>query len=329
MIKLFSGNNPFSIILLFFLGILLRLPQFSGLPIPAAVPEDGKLYQHFLNTCFIAFGYLPGWHQILAYLLVFIQALILNGLVNNQKLFTQPTYLTAFCYLLIGSFFPEWSMLSPALLINTFMVWTWAKMTTLTLQQRPKSVAFNISFGIGICSFVYFETIYFMLLLWVAFFMFRPFQLTEWLVSIIGLLTPYYFLAVYLFVCGNWQDFFSWIPPQQIKLPVFTLSIHTWVAMLLLLIPLLGGWFMSMRYMPRLVVQLRKSWSLMLFYLVIALFIPIIHSGGGLQPWMLALVPVSIFHSAFYWHPHSKHIVGAVAWLSMGWVLLNYAFLSP
>lgn len=329
VIRIFSGNNPFNIIILFFLGILLRMPHFSDASLPYSGAEASLLYKHLFQWLQSASAYFSGIHAAIAYVLVFLQAIILNSFVNDQKLFSQPNYLTAFCYLLISSMFAEWTVFSPGLVINTFLVWAWAKMAGLYLHSKPKTALFNLGLGFGICSFVYFQSVYLMLLLFVALFIFRPFQVTEWLVSIMGLLTPYYFLLIYFFVWGRWDQVVQVIPPQVIGLPALFMSNPMWVTALLLIIPLLVGWWMSIRNLPRLVVQLRKTWSFMFFFLLVSLLIPFVNTDDGLEAWMLALVPVTVYHTAFYHFPHSKSTVGWMAWLSIGWVLVNYLFLSP
>ena len=209
------------------------MPHFSETAIPYESAEAGFLYKMMYQWIAAASAFFSGSSTIIAYLLIFLQAITLNGLVNEQKLFSQPHYLTAFCYLLISSMYPAWTVFSPGLVINTFLVWAWAKMVSLHLHSAPKGALFNLGLGFGICSFIYFQSVYLMLLMFVALFLFRPFKINEWLVTIMGLLTPYYFLLIYFFVWGKWEAVRQIIPPQSIGFPSLYMNSRMWFTALL------------------------------------------------------------------------------------------------
>jgi hypothetical protein len=328
VIRYFSGNNPLNVILLFFAGIFLKLPYFITPVIPTAHSTDGFLYAELLKALQPTGAVLPVIYTIIAYLLLFTQAVTFNGLINGQKLFTSPNYLLALSYILISSIVPEWNVLSPALIINTILVWAWPYMVGLFNHPKPKNVLFNIGFGFALCSFVYFPSIYLLVLLFIALFLFRPFYLTEWLIALLGILTPVYFLLVYFFVWDHWDQVNTIIRPQYFKLPVLHINWRFYVTISLVAFPVVVGFLFSANYSSRLLVQTRKSWSFMMFYLIIALIIPFINSSAGLSNWVLSLIPLSLFYAAFYFYPQNKRLPEILFWLSTGWIVANYIILN-
>jgi hypothetical protein len=66
----------------------------------------------------------------------------------------------------------------------------------------------------------------------------------------------------------------------------------------------------------------------MTFYLIISLFIPFINSFQGLTHWVLAVVPISLFHAAFYYHPKKKTFPELIFWISLVWIIANYVILN-
>jgi hypothetical protein len=207
-------------------------------------------------------------------------------------------------------------------------VWAWPRMVGLYNHPKPKTVLFNIGFGFGLCSFFYFPSAYLLLLLIVALILFRPFYLTEWLIAILGILTPFYFLLVYFFVWDKWAMVKGVVPAQYLRLPDVVFNWEFWVKFSLIVFPLAIGLLMNRRYSSRLLVQIRKSWNFMVFYLIIALFIPFINSFQGLTHWVLAVVPISLFHAAFYYYPKNKKFPELIFWLSLAWIVANYAILN-
>lgn len=328
MIRFFSGNNPLNVIILFFLGIFIKLPNFITPVIPVPAATDSFLYVELLKALQISGAAFPVLYPIIAYILLFTQAITFNGLINDQKLFPSPHYLLALAYLLLTSIVPEWNVLSPVLIINTILVLAWPRMVGLYNHPKPKTVLFNIGFGFGITSFFYFPSAYLLLLLIVALILFRPFHLTEWLVAILGILTPFYFLIVYFFVWDHWEMIGRVVPKQVLRLPSVSFDWKFWVEFSLIVFPLCIGLLLSARNSARMLVQTRKSWNFMVFYLIIALFIPFVNSFAGLTHWVLAVVPMSLFIAAFYFYPKKKMIPELILWLSLIWIMANYALLK-
>ncbi len=328
MIRYFSGNNPLNVILLFFTGILIRLPHFITPVIPQPVKTDGLLYIQLMKALQPAGAVFPVIYPLIAYVLLFTQAVTFNGLINNQKLFPTPNYLLALTYLLVTSVVPQWNVLSPVLIINTVLVWAWPGMVGLFNSAKPKSVLFNIGFGFAVCSFFYTPSVYLLLLLFVALILFRPFYLTEWLIAILGVLTPYYFLLIYLFVWNKWKLVYQLVQPQSFRLPQQKFDWIFWTQLCFVGLPLIIGFLMSLRLAARMLVQIRKSWRFMMFYLVIALLIPFINCYNGLSNWILAAVPVSLFHAVFYYYPRKKRFPEIIFWLTIAWIIANYLLLN-
>lgn len=307
-----------------FLGILLKLPYFLMPVIPQAATTDGFLYIQFLKWLQVPGSAAPVIYPVIAYILLFTQAVTFNGLINDLKLFPSPNYLIGFAYLLITSIIPGWNTLSPALIINSIMVAILPSMIGLYHNQKPKGLLFNIGFGFGICSFIYFPSVYLIMLLIIALALFRPVQITEWLVTIVGLLTPFYFLLVYFFVWDQWKQVYNIIPKHRLFLPHIQYNWQFWLSISLLLFPLLVGLLLSLNYSSRMVAHIRKSWNLMVWYLGVALFIPFINNNAGLGHFIMAAVPMSIFIAAFYFYPRKKAFFEFIIWLSIAWIGWQY-----
>lgn len=310
------------------MGILLKLPFFLQPVVPQYEDGDGFLYVSLLQALQPAGAVFPWLYPILSFLLLFIQAVTFNGLINNQKLFPQQHLLPAFSFILITSIVPDWNILSPGLIINTILVWAWPRMVGLYQNTHPKQNLFNLGFGFGICSFIYFPAVYYLALLIVALAIYRPFYISEWLVTLVGLLTPFYFVLVYFFVWDQWQLAHTLIPAHYLRLPQISFNSDFWITVVLIVLPFILGLLMSARFVGRMLVHARKSWSFMLVYLVISLLLPFVNSQGGLLHFVLAAVPISFFHAGFYSAPRKKWFPELFVWLSIAWVVINY-FTAP
>lgn len=320
MVGIFKANNPFNTFLLFIYGLLLKLAWFIQPPVPVIQESDGFVFNEILHTLEDTGLQFPLVYPAITYILLFIQAITFNKLINDQKLMQRANYLPAMSYLLITSMFSEWNLLTAPLVINSLLIWVWARMSTLYSNASPKATLFNIGMMIGVSTFFYFPSLAFVLLIVFALIVSRPFILAEWIISILGILTPYYFLLSYLFLTDKLQDYK--IPDFEISLPKFQQNYWELGGICLILLAfLVGGYFVQANFRKQL-VQVRKRWSLLLLYLVVAVFIPFINATHTFEYWILTAIPLSAYIGCGFLYPVKKWLPLLIHWLMVLVVLV-------
>jgi Family of unknown function (DUF6427) len=316
----FKANNPLNTFLLFIYGLLLKFSYFSLLPIPITKKTDGILYKDLLLGLQTISNNSPFVYSLITYMLLFTQAISFNKIVNDQRLIQRPTYLPAMSYLLITSMFPEWNILSSALIVNTLLIWVWFKIYRLHNTLHAKTGLFNIGMIIGISAFFYFPSLAFTLLIVLALIVIRPFNLTEWIIALIGIITPYYYLLMWLFLSDNFKFYKFQVP--AIGYPRFHQTYWEGAAMILILTIFLTGAYFVQANIRKQAVQIRKSWSLILIYLLIAVFIPFMNDTRSFQNWIVTAVPLSAFTAAAFLYPSKKWFPFLLHWLMVGFVIV-------
>ncbi len=235
----------------------------------------------------------------------------------------KPNYLPGMSYLLITSFFIEWNVLSAPMVINTFIIWVWAQMSTLYNNQQVKSTLFNIGLAIGVSTFFYFPSLAFAILIIFGLLLTRPPRIAEWLIPVLGILVPWYFLFAWLFLTDKLYSF--QVPGMQIDYPLFVQNNTEYVGLGLMIICIVTGAFFVQLNSRRQVVQVRKSWGLMTLYLIVALFVPFISITYNFEYWFLATVPASAFIACAFFYPEKKWIPATMHWIMIAFVIyINY-----
>lgn len=313
MLGIFKANNPFNTFLLFVYGLLLKLAWFIHPPIPAIKETDGFLFKEILHKLQHTGSQVPLIYPIITYLLLFLQAIAFNKLINDQKMMQRPNYLPAMSYLLITSMFSEWNILSAPLLINTLLIWVWAKMSSLYSNNSPKSTLFNIGIAVGVSTFFYFPSLAFILLIIFGLIVSRPFILAEWVISILGILTPYYFLFSYLFLTDNIKGYR--LPKFVIGYPKFNQNYWELTGIFLMILAFLIGIFFVQSNFRKQLVQVRKRWSLLLLYLVVAVFVPFINATHTFEYWILAAIPFAAYVGCSFLYPAKRWLPVLIHWL--------------
>jgi hypothetical protein len=287
--------------------------------IPLPQQTDGFLFKLLLSQLSGVGKSIPLIYPLISFILLYTQAITLNALVNQHRLMQKPNYLTGMAYLLITSLFAEWNILSAPLIINSLIIWVWSRMSKLYNEPNPKGSLFNIGMAIGISSFFYFPTISFSVLVIVGLLITRPFKLPEWIVALLGLASPFYFLLAYVYVMDKWQGYH--FPGVAVTLPHFIESRWALAAVIIVLFTTVAGFIYVQKNFRRQLVQARKSWNLIFLYLLIALFVPFINASHSFVYWILSAVPIAVIAGAGFLYPQKRAFPLILHWLMVAFAI--------
>ena len=300
-------------------GLLLKLIMFIHPQIPLPQQTDGFLFKLLLSQLSGVGKSIPLIYPLISFILLYTQAITLNALVNQHRLMQKPNYLTGMAYLLITSLFAEWNILSAPLIINSLIIWVWSRMSKLYNEPSPKTSLFNIGMAIGISCFFYFPAIAFSILVVIGLLITRPFKLPEWVLALLGLASPFYFLLSYVFVMDKWQGYH--FPGVALTLPHFVESKWALAAVIIVLFISITGFIYVQKNFRRQLVQARKSWNLIFLYLLIALFIPFINASHSFVYWILSAVPIAVIAGAGFLYPQKRGFPLILHWLMVAFAI--------
>lgn len=301
MFRWLRSGNPYQVIVLLVYAICIKYYYLVHPAPPVINPHsDGILYQYI-------FQQLQEWHLgsgmygLLAFVLLFVQAILLNGVINRFKLLPGASYFPAFCYLLFTSFFPEWNTFSAPLLANMVLLLLLSPLLNVYATPQPRSRAFSLGFLVGIAALCYTPMLVFLLFLWSALLVSRPFRLAEWILVLLGIICPFYFLGTVLFLVDKLD------PARIIALPLISyphLLSYPWFmggAVFLLLWFLYGNIRMQQDLM-KMMIHARKCWQILLAFVIIGLVLPFIPGKFSFTGWIITFLPMSVFIALAFWH---------------------------
>ena len=323
MIGIFKQKNPGNTLLLLIYALVLKFPSFL---FPAGpLQQSGDHYVYTQLVRFLESLKLPLIvYSLLTFMLIFGQALLFNRICNAQKMIAKPTYLPAMAFILVTSLFVEWSQFSAPLLINTFLIWIFYRIMLLYNLPQAGSVVFNIGLLLGITTMLYHPAIVFILLVLFALYVMRPFHIQEWVIALLGITTPYYFLALALYFSNQW----SWshlVPAITFDFPKMPRSVFITISIALLVIPFVVGGIFVQNNLNKMLIQVRKGWSLLLIFLMISISVILIDGHANYVNWSLCVVPISAFHAAGYFYTQKRIFPLVLHWITFAFaVYINY-----
>lgn len=319
MVGIFKQKNPANIFLLLVFGILIKLPMFSNPHVTEKGTGDGILFSALLD-------YLrqqktgPVIYPVLAFSLLYIQAIILSRFIAQHRMMNRPTYLPGMAYLLITSLFKEWSYFTAPLLVNTILLYVLSALFRSYNQPEARGTIFNLGLALGIASFFYFPAITFIGWILLALMVMRPFRLNEWVLCLLGVTAPFYFYAVYLFIAGN-LNWANLLPPLSVHMP--SLEQSAWMAgsVFLLTVPFLIGSYYVQDNLRKMLIQVRKGWSLILLYLLVAILVPFVNNSDSFANWVMAAIPFAAFHGCTYLYSGFRIVPVIFFWATVAFVV--------
>jgi len=299
VVALFRNTSFSSVFLLIALSLLVHAHFFIS-PAQIVVENDGLL--SFLLRKYIQ--PLPSVYLWLLYIgILLLQAIRLNLVLNENKMFHQNNYTAAMAYITITGFFAEWCVITPAFIANTFIIWILIQLFKLYNNSSPKTLLFNTGLIVGLSVICYHPTAILIIVILFALAVVRPFRIAEWLILLMGTITPLYLIVSFLFLSDNLNQINNFLPNIKVGLPHFINDMWLLFAALVLFISLIAGLFYYANAGKRMVIQIRKNWSILLVMLLLMLFIPFVFKNTAMNTAVMLITPLAAFIANAYLYP--------------------------
>lgn len=321
MVFLFRDRSDINLFYLVLFSVLLHFHIWMDAPVVIANVNDG-----FLSYLLVTYVKpLPSLVLIILFQIIILsQAVRLNILLSKLKMFQQVSYLPAFTYILLTALFPYWDVISAGLLANTLVIWIMVKLLRLYEQGQAQTIEFNIGLIVGISILLYSPIAIFTPIVLFALTIIRPFKLTEWMVLIMGILLPFYFLFSFFYLTRDHVDFIHYLPRLDWKNPLIKLDIKIILVLVFMFTQLLIGIYFWQNDQKRFIIQVRKYWTVLLLTLFLTLFQPIIFSSQALYASAIVLTPLACFISFSYSAPKRLFVPNILFWTSIALIVYNH-----
>lgn len=313
MVGIFRQKNPGNNLLLLVYGLVLKFGILLR-PLPPLRQEEDHYLYNLLLRILDPLNLPAFFYGILAFLLLFVQTTLINRICTDQKMLPKPNYLPGMAYMLLSTLFVEWNHFSAPLIINTFLILMFYRMINLYNTHKPLSAIFNIGVLMGLVTLLYQPAVIYVMMIPLALYIMRPFRIREWLTGFLGLTTPYYFLALEPLFTNQWNWNYL-MPSVYIDFPAMPSSIFVTVSIIMLIVPFIAGGYYVQSNLNKMLIQIRKGWSLLLLFLIISMFIILVNGGVNYANWMFGLLPLAAFHSATYYYPNRRWFPVVLHWI--------------
>lgn len=293
MLRLVQTNQPLVPLLLLLYVIALRLLPFWD-TIATPLPPYAPFFNDQFLPLLLRIGLPPA---LLATLLVFVQALLLNSLVNTYKLLGSNQYTVALLYLLVASALPEFLVLSPALIGNTFVLIALSELFKWYRAHQSAPQLFNVGFWLAIGSLCYFPIASYYLLALFGLLTLRNFNFKEWLILTLGFIVPYFWLGTYAFWADAWPALLHQYTLNNIVWLDWHWADSAFIYFKLGLLTLLTLWVLltASAHFYKINIQQQKNLNILFWTLLLGLLGIFYQRSIGIAFFIYLAIPLSVF----------------------------------
>ena len=312
VVKFYRGTGPGTILLIVFTGILAWLQPFinrvdytdfaSAAPMPLA-----RLLQNLLSG-----NPVPG--LILAFILILVTGFYLAGFNTRLFFITERTLLPASFYIILTGFFPETQLFNPVIPATLLLIVAFDRVMASYRKSGTAYNLFDASLLIGIASMLYFNVIWFYIIVLAGIALLRTFDLKELAVSVLGLATPYIALYAGYYIAGLDLTSFTDIIVENIIIKNVSPS---WSPLLIIagsvnLMILIVSLIHLISVFNKKKIRSRKTFSLLLWIMVITVVIYLIIPGVSTEVVYILFVPYAYLASHYIVFSKNKKIANVL-----------------
>jgi len=242
------------------------------------------------------------------FLLLLLQSAFINRMNQQFILLPDRSYLPALFYVLIISGYLPLQRITPQLVAVFFLILAIIQVFKTYRNDSQWLRYFDGGLLISIASLFDINMVYYLLIIWIAFLILRPFRGREWLVSILGFIIPYFFVAAYFYIFeGNLSyKLQSFLLHLKSPLPWPELPMAYWFFMfLLVLLIFISSYHMLMVFQTR-KVKVRKYFQFFFWIFFVSLILFVFRRISLSEFVMIGAVPVSYLFSNYFTALRSK-----------------------
>ena len=323
ILRLFKGAKPAHFIFVPFFAVLLWLkylliPQNAGLSFETNPMPLYDLISDWLGEYAII-------SKLTALILLIIIALWLSRLNKKFIIVSSRTYLPTFLFLIIVSGYLPLQQLNPAIFACFFLVYCLEIMFETFKKEGLALNFFQAAFLVSLASLFYARSVYLMLVIWVGLSILRAFNWREWVLTLLGFITPYILLFSFYYLSDQnlreeWELITGNLLPDR-HMVVFNNYYMIFFGFLLLL--LLAASFRMLQIYRGLKIYIRKFYKLSFWVFVICLLVYYLLYSRSVEFIYFMAVPVSYILTNYLFNMRLK-LIGDIM---MGILLCLYGMI--
>ena len=314
MVKLFLSNRS--------------IVQFM-LPIVVVVYVLFNNYSnYFIHSDLLSFGFWGNFEinpivsQLLASLVVIINAIGLNAVFNWNQFLERNSFMPSLLYVVLMSFYHSFYDIDGLLIAHTFLILSIYQVYFLRQNEDGRRASFNASFFGGLAATFHPPLIGYLPFYFIMIWTIRPFILREILLSISGFLVPLLYASFYLYYSGNSLDMSIFKQSTNFQRQQFDFL----VTLVIFLLSLILSFLSIQAHIRKSSIRLKKLTRVLWFMVIAGLLIGLIDfiNHNQIQRFSLIMIPLSFFLTFSYFHKTLSSLAIGLFYITLSYSVIKF-----
>jgi len=291
VLGIFRTNQLAANLLLIIYVLVLRV---SGLiAVQSWEPSSAGVLSNLVYDYVGTHGWLP---DLLAIVLILIQAFLLNILSARFRISKEVTMFPGVFYILLMSTIPDFLHLSPILMGNTFLILALSNMFTTVKVQSSADSIFNVGFWLSVAGLFYFSNFLFLLFAIFGLSTLRNFRVNEFFMVIVGGLVPLFLGGTIAFFNDSFLSFYQISFFEGFGTLDFLWQTHwsNYVALGVFGLLILIGFLSFNVYFQKQNIRSQKIIQVLYYFIIFSLLTIFIQKGIRLEQLLLLSIPLAL-----------------------------------
>lgn len=206
MVRFFQSAYLTRYILIFFLAAIYWIPTFIVKPVftGESLPAFKALLWLIGNNFYMSAS--------LAFIITLISALAFNQLCSEFGISDRVSTISGFLFVVLASSSSFFTTMSPFILATFLLLLLIRNLFAIPNSNYPIPLAYNSGFLVGLAALFYTQIALLILVVWMALYIHRAESWRSYVVSTIGLASPFLFAFVWYFWTNQLDNFISlWV----------------------------------------------------------------------------------------------------------------------
>jgi len=267
MLNLFlSGkSNAF-----FILPMILLVFVLKSIIHPEIIIDSPSFLYSKIDVLLIEFKYIK---LFLGFVFIISIAFYIKTVFNAHDYYQSENSLPALLFVILVGAWSGFHFFSPLYISLLFILFGLNQLLFVYHQKNIIPQVFNAGFFLGIAAIIYYPAVLFIISFWMFISMNRAFNFREYLFPVIGLLLPFFFLAVYFFYVDLPYDFLHFSKAGEVSSLINVASITQRIFLVLSGIAVVVALPFFIKQISRAKVKAKNSRRMVLLLLLNSIFI--------------------------------------------------------
>lgn len=235
--------------------------------------------------------------SILLFLAV-LTVFVINFIIRKNALTEDNSFAILF-YIILCSYFPN-SFINEAVFISNFiLLLAFRRIYSLRSSIQTKEKIFDSAFWIGIASLFYVWSLFYVILVYAAIVVFRKIDWRNFVIPLIGIITPIFLSYAYLLAFDDLERFYNlWIWEFDLSSQAYN-SGHFLFPLVLIGIVALIAIIPTTKRSLLAKIDFKATWTLLIVHLVISLIVVIIAPEKNGSELIFLFFPLSVLFANY------------------------------